>query len=175
MNVRDVPMDEEQKRLHRTLAVDLFNYVWTLLDKGRRTIEEDDDMIHAAHASRFHWGQVGTAVNLARGEWQISRVYSVLVRPESAFQHARRCLDICLANGIGDFDLAFAYEALARAAAIGGRSAERATFVMLSERAAAGIQNEEDKKLVLSDLATIPPVPPVTDDVAKQSFGSFIR
>lgn len=175
MNASGPQMNEEQKRFHRTLAVDLFNYVWTLLDKGQRSIEEDDEMIHAAHASRFHWGRAGTAVNLARGEWQISRVYAMLRRPESAFQHARRCLDICLANSIGDFDLAFAYEALARAAALGGRTAERATFINLAERAAAGIQEEEDRKLLLSDLASIPLVPHVADDVAKQSFGSFLR
>jgi len=41
-------------------------------------------MIHAAHASRFHWGEIGKPINLGRGEWQISRVYSVLNRPESA-------------------------------------------------------------------------------------------
>ena len=36
-------------------------------------------MIHAAHASRFHWSRAEGAesVNLARGEWQCSRVYAV--------------------------------------------------------------------------------------------------
>ncbi|MBA3365103.1 MAG: hypothetical protein H0U03_04865, partial [Actinobacteria bacterium] len=60
----------------RQLAVDLFNFVWTLLEKADRTGEEDDTMLHAAHASRFHWGEVGAPVNLARGEWQVSRVYA---------------------------------------------------------------------------------------------------
>jgi hypothetical protein len=27
-------------------------------------------MIHAAHASRYHWSRAGTTVNLGRGEWQ---------------------------------------------------------------------------------------------------------
>ena len=67
-------MDEKQ------LAKDLFNHVWTLLEKERRTTAEDDEMIHAAHASRYHWGKVGEPVNLARGEWQCSRVYAVLGR-----------------------------------------------------------------------------------------------
>ena len=75
-------------------------------------------MLDAPHASRFHWGEVGTAVNLARGEWQVSHVYAVLNRAEPALYHARRCLAICEANAIGDFDLAYAYEAIARA---GGR------------------------------------------------------
>ncbi|MCY1139283.1 hypothetical protein OWR29_14885 [Actinoplanes sp. Pm04-4] len=38
----------------RQLAVDLFNGVWTLLEKPDRTAEDDDRMLHMAHASRFH-------------------------------------------------------------------------------------------------------------------------
>src|SRR3990170_957672 len=91
---------------HRRAAVDLFNFAWTLLDKQDRTADEDDTMVHAAHASRFHWGQVGTQVNLARGEWQVSRVYAVLGRAEPALWHARRCLEHCRGAGGGDFDLA---------------------------------------------------------------------
>ena len=66
----------------RALAVGLFNYTWTLLENPDRTKEQDDEMLHAAHASRYHWGEVGEAVNLSRGEWQVSRVYSVLGRAE---------------------------------------------------------------------------------------------
>ena len=42
-----------------------------------RSREDDDRMIHAAHASRFHWGEAPECKpeNLARGDWQVSRVY----------------------------------------------------------------------------------------------------
>ncbi len=49
----------------RTLAVELFNHVWTLLEKPDRTSAQDDEMLHAAHASRYHWGEIGESVNLA--------------------------------------------------------------------------------------------------------------
>lgn len=65
----------------RKLAASLFNHVWDLMEKKNRTIEENDRMIHAAHASRYHWGNVGEPVNLARGEWQVSRVYSTQADP----------------------------------------------------------------------------------------------
>jgi len=110
----------QPKESHRKYAVDLFNLTWSLLDKKNRTAEEYDKMIHAAHASRFHWGEIGTPLEFERGEWQISRVYSVLRRSEPALYHARRCLEICKKNTIGDFDIAFAYEALARAYAVAG-------------------------------------------------------
>ena len=49
-------------------------------------------MIHSAHATRCHWGKVGTAANRARGEWQVSRVCATLGGAEPALYHARRCL-----------------------------------------------------------------------------------
>jgi len=69
-------------------------------------------MIHMAHASRYHWGVTGTALNFVRGDWQISRVYSELGIGEAALKYAESCLEICIHNEIKDFDLAFAYEAL---------------------------------------------------------------
>jgi hypothetical protein len=100
----------------RLLAAQLFNETWRLLELESRNRDDDDRMIHTAHASRCHWGQVPgvTPAHLARGEWQISRVYAVLGRAEPALHHARRVLDLCQENGIGDWDLAFSYEALAR-------------------------------------------------------------
>lgn len=152
-------MDMTQTNLqidHRKIAIDLFNFVWTLLDKPDRTVEDNDQMIHAAHASRYHWSQVGTAVNLARGEWQVSRVYAVLNRPEPAQYHARRCLDICLENQIGDFDLAYAYEALARASAIAGQPGECDRYLALARESGEKIAEKEDRDIFLNDLATVP-------------------
>jgi hypothetical protein len=148
-------MDDEIQ-LHRKLAVDLFNYVWELLDKSERTIEENDTMLHAAHASRYHWEKAGTVINLARGEWQVSRVYSVLRRSEPALYHARRCLEICQQNGIGDFDLAFAYEALARASLVAGNIPDCTHYRTLAEQAGHSIAEQDDKDYFFKDLNTIP-------------------
>lgn len=143
-------------RQHRATGVSLFNYVWTLLDKKRRTPGEDLEMIHAAHASRYHWSKVGTPANFAIGEWQISHVYAVLRRPEPALYHAERCLGICRANKVGDFPLAFAYEALARAAAIAGDWKERDRCVRLAEAAGKKIREDDDRDLFFRDIATVP-------------------
>jgi hypothetical protein len=81
----------------RRLAVGLFNHVWDLLGKPDRSVSDDFEMIHAAHASRYHWGAVGEPVHWARGEWQCSRVYAVLGRFEPALLHAERCLELATA------------------------------------------------------------------------------
>jgi hypothetical protein len=144
-----------EQELHRKFAVDLFNRAWDLLDQEDRTPEEADTMIHAAHASRFHWGEIGTPLEYARGEWQISRVYAVLDRPQAALYHAQRCLDLCQANEIGDFDLAFAYEALARAYAVAGDMAKSGDYTELAVQAAKQIEDAGNREYFESELATV--------------------
>jgi hypothetical protein len=137
----------------RQRGVDLFNATWELL--GSRA--DDDRMLHMAHASRFHWGEAPEceAKNLARGEWLVSRVYTVVGRAEPAIWHARRCLDYCEENGIGDWDLAYAYEALARAHAVAG-DAESAEWKAKARAAGDEIADAEDKEHFDEDYATIP-------------------
>jgi hypothetical protein len=151
-------MSEEkfsEKEWHRKSAVNCFNMVWGLLDKKSRTQEEEDTMVHAAHASRYHWGEIGTPLEFERGEWQISRVYAVLGRAQQAIYHARRCLEICTENDIGDFDLAFAYEAMARAHTVAGEKSEVTKFVDLAKKAAEHIEKEDDKTYFFNELNTI--------------------
>lgn len=137
----------------RQLAVDLFNDTWTLLRKPDRTPAEDAQMVHTTHASCLHWSRAGTELNVARGEWQVSRVYSVLGRGEPALWHAQRCLDLCTEQGFADWDLAFAHEAMARAYDVLGQAAERDRHLALARE--VPIVDDEDRQLVLADLATV--------------------
>jgi DNA-binding transcriptional MerR regulator len=143
----------------RKLGVALFNATWDLMGKENRTRDEDDAMLHMAHASRHHWGQVGKHANFARGEWQCSRVYAVLRRPEPCLHHAQRVLDICQEQGLGDWDLAFAYEALARGHAINGDLEQARAATEQALAAAEDIAEDGDRDLLLSDLETIPGQP----------------
>lgn len=137
----------------RELAVRLFNGVWELLERPDRTSAEDERMVHMAHASRFHWEEVGAAVNIARGEWQCSRVYTVVGRAEPALHHARRVLEVCQDNGIGDFDLGYAYEAMARAHAVAGDADEAREW--LARARAVDVAEADDRELLMADLDTI--------------------
>jgi len=147
------PITPEQRR---QLAVDLFNAVWRLLEQPDRSEAEDDTMLHAAHASRFHWGEIGAPVNLLRGEWQISRVYTVLRRAEPALYHARRCLELCEGAELEDWDLPYAYEALARAHALAGQAEEAARYKGLAREHGSTIVDADDREHFEQDLATLP-------------------
>lgn len=155
-----VPPGADEAALHRRWAVELFNDVWRLLETEDRTADEDAQMVHQAHASLYHWLQCGTANNAARGEWQCSRVYSVLHRSEPAVYHANRVVDICRRNGIGDWDLAFGYEALARANLVAGNTDEARRWFDHAQLAGEHIAEDEDRELLRADLATIALAPP---------------
>ena len=110
----------------RALAAGCYNLTWTFLEQTDRSPEDIDRMIHAAHASSFHWEAIGGPANRCRGEWLCSRVYAVLGRGEPALWHARRALTIVDAGGDGfeDWDRAAVYEALVRAHAVAGDPVE---------------------------------------------------
>jgi hypothetical protein len=118
----------------RALAVGLFNYT-----------------------SRYHWGEVGELVNLARGEWQVARVYCVLGRAEPALYHARRCVELNEANEAReDWELGSAYEAMARASAVAGDLAARDEWKARAAAELPKIQDDEDRQILEQDLATLP-------------------
>jgi DNA-binding transcriptional MerR regulator len=139
----------------RQLAADLFNLVWTLLEQTGRTVEDDDRMVHAAHASRYHWGQVGGPEQLAIGEWQCARVYSVLGRAEPALHHARRCLEIASAADVPDWMVASAHEGVARAYLVAGQRESALASRDAAEAVLAKVGDAEDRQVVQDDLASL--------------------
>ncbi len=156
MPARPTSISAAEPETQRKLAAELFNYTWTLIEKQDRTPEETEQMLNASHTSRFFWGLVGNTVNHARGEWQLSRVYSLAGLPTEAIRHAELCFALTEEHGHGDFDLACAYEALARAHAVAGERDVATRYEALGREAAARIEDEEDRELVLGDLSTLP-------------------
>ena len=143
------PLDE------RRLASELFTLTWDYLGMASRTGSEDDLMIHAAHASRWHWGRAGGPEQWAIGDWLCSRVYAVLDRGEPALYHAQRCLAVCEEHRMGNFVPASAHEALARAHAVRG-DMELARIERNLSYAAAIDLDDDDRGVIEADLATLP-------------------
>ena len=144
---------------HRQMGAHLFNHVWTLLEAEDRTTQQDDEMVHAAHASRWHWGQSGVSdirQRLAVGEWQCSRVYC-RARPRRA--GAVPCAALRRAGrgkGIEDWAVAAAYEAMARASRVAG---DRHAFEDVARAGAHGdrlrLAAEEDREVIENDLRSL--------------------
>lgn len=152
-----ITVDPIDAATHRRLAVELFNRSWRLLELEDRTTEQDDELVHCAHASRHHWGEVGTPAHCARGENQCARVYATLGRPEPALHHATRCLELVRAGGDGfaDWDLASALEVVARAHLAGGNTSEAAHYAELSRRELETMADPDDREVIESQLAEL--------------------
>ncbi|MFX1453275.1 MAG: hypothetical protein ACFFCM_20745 [Promethearchaeota archaeon] len=147
----------ENIEFHEKIAKSTFNKTWDFLDKKDRTEEDNLNMIHTVHTSRYHWGILvsegkGGPINLQRGEWIISRVYSILKHGEPALYHAKKCLELTEENDIGDFDLAFAYEAMARASALSKNKKEFEKYFKLAKEAGEKIKKKGDKDYFFEDL-----------------------
>ncbi len=149
--------DLDLPAVHRRFAAECFNGVWDLLDKEERSEEDVAEMTHMAHASLWHWRQTGqaTAQNYAVGAWQLSRVYAVVNNPEQARRYGEESLRLCRDHHLDAFYLAYAHEALARAAAGAGDQAEKEHQMAAAGQVAARIEADSNREALLRDLATI--------------------
>lgn len=152
------PPPELTPELHRALGAGLYNRCWDLMEVEDRTQDQDDELIATAHASAYHWRQVGHTANQSRGHWMCSRVYAVLGRGEPAVYHARRCVEIVEGGGEGfeDWDAPGAYEAMARALAVAGDLRGAAEWKARAKAGADAIAGAEDRSVIEGDLATLP-------------------
>jgi hypothetical protein len=141
---------------HEMFAKAANNRVWDLLGDEQRSAAGDREMVDAAHASLWHWRHAGTAVHEQRGEWLVSHVYAVLGRGDEALTHAQRCFELTEANALTGFDLAYAYEALARAHAALGALDTAQTWLARGHDAAAKVDDPEDRAILDGDLAAGP-------------------
>lgn len=128
--------------------------VWALLSKETRSETESQEMLSAAYASLYHWSHIGTAVNLQRAHWLLSRVFVVLHQTESALSHALLCMGLTEGDhdALDDFDIAYAHEALARAYALDNKLELAKDHFSQAQNLADLIEDEEDQRIFLDDL-----------------------
>ena len=127
---------------------------WDLLDKSDRNMEDEEKLADYAHSSLAHWRKAGIEINLQRGFWLLSRVYAVLNQSEPAKKYAKRCLQFTLEYPaqMEDFDVAFAYEAMARSFALTGETEEFQKNYHLAEETGKSIKNEGDREVFQNEF-----------------------
>ena len=140
------PIDVE--KAHKWFAIECNNQAWDLLESTERTCEDDERLIHTAHASCFHWLNAGKEIHHARAESLVANAHAAIGSGESALRHAKRCLELTEAKpeGVADWDLAFALDAMARASAAAGDEAGAAENRKKAREAGDAIADPEDKK-----------------------------
>lgn len=134
---------------HRWFAIEFNNLAWELVEKPDRSAEETERLIHAAHASCFHWLHVGTAINQQRGECLLATAYAAAGHAEAALRHANRCAEINATgpDGQNAFDRATAHGCLANALALSGRRSEAEASYAQAIAAAATFDHPDERPI----------------------------
>ncbi len=140
---------------HRLFSARCFNLAWEFIDQGERTQAETDQMLHAAHASAWHWSQRSDATNanLSISLWQLSRAYALAGEAGISGRYARRCLEVSQTES--PFLLGYACEALARAAGLAGDRAAAAAYLKRGRDLLPQVEDPEDRQLLEKDLASL--------------------
>ena len=99
----------------RALAVGGNNLASSLELKKDRNASETAGMIIAAEGGLKYWKQAGTWLEEERAEFRLARSLLQAGKPDTAIESARRCVEVCLANGAPAFEQFFGYAVLALA------------------------------------------------------------
>lgn len=145
-----------EDEINRKLAKDTNQKAWKLLEQGDLNQYQKEELLSNAHVSLYYWKKIGKPENVARGQWLISRVYCVLNIPELAILYAHSTYNTCTENYIEDFDLAYAYEALARAYSVEGNCEKVVLYKKQAIEASQRIKSEQDKTLFMKDFNSEP-------------------
>ncbi len=145
-------LSETEREFNRKTARDCFNHTWDFLDKKDRSAGDEEEMLHLVHASRFHWGLVGSPRNRAVGDWQVSRVYAALNQPSLSLRFARSSLEICQKNDLQEV-LATAFEAIARAYAVAGDYSSAKSYIEKAREQLSKLSlDDEDRETYLGQI-----------------------
>ena len=155
MSVADTP--DAAASAHRAFAAAAFNGAWELIDLPERSVEQDRQMLTLAFAARWHWGEVGTPENVAVSDWQVAHVASLAGIVPLALAFAQAAYDSARSASLPDWLLCSTAEGLARAHAVAGDAAAYERFVAEARELLAGLEDDEDRALIESQLASIPP------------------
>jgi hypothetical protein len=142
---------------HRRLADELVQTVWALIERPDRGPDDDAEMVHAAHAARWHQARAEGCEppELAIAEWLIAHVYAIAGRAEPSSHHAQASLDFCRKHRVEGTILAYAYEALARASAVGGDEVACEQWLEKAWSAAATVSDTATRERLEADLGGI--------------------
>ena len=148
----------DDEKMHQYMGIEMNIQTWGLLAKKKRSEQENLRMIMFAKSSLYHWKKSTNfkPANEQRGEWMISRVFSVLEKGEIALSHAKNTIALTEKHELKDFDLAYAYESLARSYAALKNKGESKIWYKKAKQAGKLISDNKDKEIFNGDLKAGP-------------------
>ena len=159
-NIKGEEMSEvtEEQKMHHYMGIEMNIQTWNLLGEKNRNEQDDVRMVNFAQTSLYHWRKSHKyePVNEQRGQWMLSHVYAVLGKGKEALSYAEETDRLTKEQDLKDFDLAYSYEALARANSAAWNKKEYAKWLEKAQKSGDLISDEEDKKCFILDLECAP-------------------
>ncbi len=142
---------------HRAQGIEANNSTWEMIE-AERTPANDEEMLRRAYAAAYHWQRAArrTPANEARALFLLARAHWKAGDAAAATRYADACLEAVQAAGdaCADFDLAYAYEMQARAAAL--RGDEQTSLERWAAAKAVPIADPDDRAIIEADFADAP-------------------
>jgi hypothetical protein len=146
---------EESEKWHRRFAMRCNNRAWEL-SVMPRSAAEDREMLSVAHASVWHWEQVGTELNRMRAKMLLAEVHALLGFGPSAFSLASEILNYFSTRDTPDWEIALTHTIYAHAAHAAGKSTKHRAAYAKAVAAIGVIENAEERDIVSKTFENIP-------------------
>lgn len=154
--MHDAVPPEELAKWTRWFAVECNNRAWRLAESLERTEEEDQEMLHSAHAAALHWSKVGTALHNARAQMLLGHVHALLGDGRGALPYARQAFDFVLSRDSAPWEVAFAHAILANAAWAAGDRPLHAKHHEIANALGTALSDPEERAIFESTIRVVP-------------------
>ena len=149
------PTDPDPEAWHRYHAVLANNRAWELSVRDR-TPDEDREMLDAAHASAWHWAQVGMELNRMRATMLLAEVHALAGDGGRALAYAREMRAYFLGSETPDWEIAFTHAVTAHCAAIASEPELHRSEYKKARAALDRVADAEDREIVAKTFAHVP-------------------
>ena len=153
--VSERPSADDIATWQKRFAVVCNNRAWQLVENAHRTPSEMHEMLHAAHASAWHWARVGTALNEARGHMLLGIAHGLASEGPLALRYAMSAFNYFNEHEAPVWEQAFAHASLAAAAKAAGNPELHREHYAEAQRLGEAIAAPEDRAVFLRSFSQV--------------------
>ena len=142
------PEDIKPESWHRFFASTANNRAWEMAEQRASQVDLRE-LLNAAHASAWHWQEVGNELNRMRAVMLLAQAHAMAGFGSSALAYAEEVRSYFLAKpSTPDWELAFVYTVHAYAASVAGSVEQHSQSYVQAARALEGIGDEQERSIV---------------------------
>ncbi len=150
------PTPEDIALWQRRLASQANNRAWSLSELPSRTSEEDEEVLHAAHAAMYFWKIVGNDNNKAHAAQLLAHVYATLKLPNPASHYSAKSEPVLLSDKAAPWERALAHAVAANVSAARGDQLQHQEHYRKAVEQVAALPDAEDRAILEATLRVLP-------------------